>query len=217
MGIGELLLVAVALAMDAFAVGMTNGMTDPKMKVNRVLLIAAFYGVFQFLMPVIGYWTSNLFSDLIGKIAPWVSFVLLGVIGGKMIYDGIQEYLTHKKESAAPVSVEGEIALMAAETGTEGVKAEKKLDIKTLTLQALATSIDALAVGVSFLALATQGTLCLNIWWNSLIIGLVAFALSVGAVYIGKAIGDKLADKASLIGGVVLVAIGLKILLEGIL
>lgn len=221
MGIGELLLVAVALAMDAFAVGMTNGMTDPKMKVNRVLLIAAFYGFFQFLMPVIGYWTSNLFSDLIGKIAPWVSFVLLGVIGGKMIYDGIQEYLANKKESAVPVSVEGEIALTAAETdlatGTEGVKAEKKLDIKTLTLQALATSIDALAVGVSFLALATQGTLCLNIWWNSLIIGLVAFALSVGAVYIGKAIGDKLADKASLIGGVVLVAIGLKILLEGIL
>lgn len=211
MEIFELLLVAVALSMDAFAVGMTNGMTEPKMKIGRVLLIAAFYGVFQCLMPLIGYWTSNVFSDLIGKIAPWVSFVLLGFIGGKMIFDGVKEFVERKKE---PVRVaEAEIALSEEKERV----VDKKLDVKTLTLQAFATSIDALAVGVSFLALATQGTLCLNVWWDSAIIGAITFMLSIGAVYIGKAIGDKLADKATIVGGGVLVAIGLKILIEGLL
>lgn len=200
MGIAELLFVAIALSMDAFAVGMTNGMTDPKMKVQRVLLIALFYGGFQFLMPVLGYWSSNIFSDLIAKVAPWVSFLLLGFIGGKMLYDGIKEFLTSKNPPVAPQET-----------------AVKKLDLKTLTLQALATSIDALAVGVSFLALDTQGTLCLNIWLDGLIIGMVTFVLSVGAVYIGKAVGDKLADKATAVGGVVLLIIGLKILIEGLL
>jgi putative Mn2+ efflux pump MntP len=207
MSIFELLLVAVALSMDAFAVGMTNGMTNSKMKIGKVLLIAAFYGGFQFLMPVIGYFASGIFSSLIEKVAPWVSFVLLGFIGGKMIYDGIKEVLEHRKEEketkGAPHAQEETL--------------EKPLSVKTLSLQALATSIDALAVGVSFLALSTDGTLCLNVWWDSLIIGCVTFSLSVVAVYLGKAIGNKLADKAEIAGGAVLVVIGIKILLEGLL
>lgn len=204
MGIAELLFVALALSMDAFAVGMTNGMTDSKMKVGKVLLIAAFYGVFQCLMPLIGYYASGVFSDLIAKIAPWLSFLLLAFIGGKMIFDGVKETAESKKESA--------------HARDEGEKQEvEKLDLKRLTAQALATSVDALAVGVTFLALSTKGTLCLNVWWDSLIIGCVTFSLSVGAVYLGKAIGDKLADKAEIAGGLVLIAIGLKILIEGLM
>jgi putative Mn2+ efflux pump MntP len=210
MSIWELLLVAVALSMDAFAVGMTNGMTNSKMKIGKVLLIAAFYGGFQFLMPVIGYFASGVFSSLIEKVAPWVSFILLGFIGGKMIYDGVKEVLEHRKEGKAAKDT-----THAQEKGVETV--EKPLSIKTLSLQALATSIDALAVGVSFLALSTDGTLCLNVWWDSLIIGCVTFSLSVIAVYLGKVIGNKLADKAEIAGGAVLVIIGIKILLEGLL
>lgn len=207
MGITELLFVAAALSMDAFAVGMTNGMTDSKMKINKVLIIAAFYGAFQFLMPIIGYYASEIFSDLIAKIAPWLSFVLLAFIGGKMLYDGIKELIEKKKAQKEGTH--------AREEGLKEING--RLDLKKLTAQALATSIDALAVGVTFLALSTDGTLCLNIWWDSLIIGCVTFALSVGAVYLGKAIGDKLADKAEIAGGLVLIIIGLKILIEGLI
>lgn len=201
MGVFELVLVAVALSMDAFAVGLTNGMTDSKMKIGKVLLIALFYGAFQFLMPVLGYYVSGIFSALIERIAPWLSFVLLALIGGKMILDGVKELIESRK-TEGEASVQEEV---------------KPLHIGTLTLQAIATSIDALAVGVSFLALYTEGTLCLNIWADSAIIGGITFSLSVVAVYLGKLIGNKLADKAEVLGGVVLVAIGLKILLEGIL
>lgn len=216
MSIAELLLVAVALSMDAFAVGMTNGMTDHKMKLNKVLLIAAFYGGFQFLMPVIGYFVSGIFSEFIARIAPYLSFALLALIGGKMIYDGIKEIVENGKEQKEATHVQ-EKTKNENEHENKVATAGKPLNVGTLTLQAIATSIDALAVGVTFLALFTDGTLCLNIWWDSLIIGCVTFSLSVGAVYLGKAIGNKLADKAQVAGGVVLVAIGLKILLEGIL
>lgn len=206
MGIAELMLVAVALSMDAFAVGLTNGMTDSKMKVDKVLLIAAFYGFFQFMMPLIGFFASSLLTDLIEKIAPWLSFILLAFIGGKMLYDGIKELLENRKLQKDPTHAQ-----------EEAVDINKPLNIKTLTLQALATSIDALAVGVTFLALSTAGTLCLNVWLDCLIIGVTTFTLSVGAVYLGKLIGNKLSDKAEIFGGAVLIIIGLKILIEGLI
>ncbi|MBQ9081544.1 MAG: manganese efflux pump [Clostridia bacterium] len=206
MGIAELIFIALALSMDAFAVGLTNGMTESKMKIEKILLVAAFYGVFQCMMPLIGYFASSVFSTLIERIAPYLSFALLAFIGGKMLFDGVSELVKNKKSQNSPTHAR------------ETVKKERKpLDIKTLTAQALATSIDALAVGVTFLALDTAGTLCLNVWANCLIIGLITFTLSVGAVFLGKAIGDKLADKAEIFGGTVLLLIGLKILLDGLL
>lgn len=198
MGIGELLLVAVALSMDAFAVGLTNGMAESKMRIGKILLIAAFYGFFQFLMPVAGYCFSGIFSSLIEKIAPWLSFILLAFIGGKMVFDGVREMQKNRR-------------------GAEESTAGKPLTLGTLTLQAAATSIDAAAVGVSFLALSTAGTLCLNIWWDALIIGGVTFTLSVLAVFLGKLIGNKLAEKAEIAGGVVLIVIGVKILIESLI
>ena len=215
-GIVDLILIAVGLSMDAFAVGMTNGMTDSKMKLGKVLLIALFYGVFQFFMPLIGYYASSVLSDLIAKIAPWLSFILLAFIGGKMIFDGVREVMENRRKrraqgEAGPQEGAGDGA------GAEGKAAGGPLKIGTLALQALATSIDALAVGVTFLAADTAGSLCLNIWLDCLIIGCITFSLSVLAVYLGKAVGNRLADKAEIAGGTVLVIIGVKILLEGIL
>ena len=207
MGVIELFLVAFALSMDAFAVGLTNGMTDSKMKIGKILLIAGFYGFFQAVMPLIGFFSSGVFSALIEKIAPWLSFALLALIGGKMLWDGVKEFLENKKLQNAPTH--------ARENAQKGEDIE--LNLPTLTAQAVATSIDALAVGITFFALSTANTLCLNIWLDCLIIGLVTFALSALAVFIGKAMGNKLADKASIAGGVVLIVIGIKILLEGIL
>lgn len=195
MSIWEVILIGIALSMDAFAVGMTNGLTEPKMKGKKVLLIAFFYGFFQFMMPMIGYYCSSVFADLVAKIAPWLSFVLLAFIGGKMVYDCVKEMIARKK-------------------GEEEKTEEKTLGIGKLAVQALATSIDALAVGVSLLATETTIGLPFSAWWCGGVIGCITFALSVCAVYIGKRMGDKLSDKAELIGGVILIAIGLKILIE---
>ena len=98
MGVFELILIAIALSMDAFAVGMTNGMTDSRMKTGKVLLIAAFFGVFQFFMPVLGFYISGVFSEQIARIAPWLSFLMLAFIGGKAIKEGVEELLSRKKE-----------------------------------------------------------------------------------------------------------------------
>ncbi len=189
MRIWEILTLGVGLSMDASAVGMTNGMVEPKMKVGKVCLIAFFYALFQFIMPILGYYCASAFSSVVAKIAPWLSFALLAFIGGKMIFDSF------KKE----------------EKQTEPVKLGK------LCVQAIATSIDALAVGVTLLARETTVGLPCNIWLCSLIIGATTFCFAITAVYIGKAVGDMLADKAELIGGVILVAIGLKILIESLI
>lgn len=202
----EVLLLGAALAMDACAMGMTNGMTDSKMPLKRVLLIAAFFGFFQFLMPLIGYFITSLlagaFMQQFEKISAWVSFALLAFLGGKMLADAVKEYRCKK----------------SCTTDVCDCCQEKKLTIFELFLQAIATSIDALAVGVTLqmAAISPQG-LALGAWGSTLLIGGTTFILAVGAVFIGKKLGDKLADKATFLGGAVLLAIGLKILLSALL
>ena len=205
----EVLLMSVALAMDACAVAMANGMCDVKMPVRKALLIGAFFGFFQFLMPVIGYFITGIiadaFLDTFEKISAWISFGLLAFLGGKMVWEGISEWMEKKQEQ------NGE---------TMGVcpYPRQVLTIKKLTLQAIATSIDALAVGVALkMATFTPVGLAGGVWGATAIIGVVTLALSFGAVYVGKAIGDKLADKAGLFGGLVLLGIGIKILIEALL
>ncbi len=215
MGIAELILTALSLSMDATSVGMTNGMTDRNMTAFRAFVVAFFYGAFQFVMPLIGYYASGLLSALIEEIAPWISFVLLAFIGGKLIFDGVKEVRARRRKEDGNGMSGGSGGGAAEEQEEE--KGESSFGLGKLTVQAFATSIDALAVGVTFLALETAGTLPLNIWADSLIIGAVTFALSFGAVWLGKAIGDRLAGKAEIAGGAVLVAIGLKILIEGLL
>lgn len=197
MAIWEVILIGVALSMDAFAVGMTDGMTEPHMKPWKAIVIAAFFGVFQFLMPVAGYYFSSIFTHIVQKIAPWLSFALLVFLGGKMIFDFVLE---QKRRKA------GEEETAAKSTGAA-----------KLFVQAIATSIDALAVGVTFLAAETSGGLPLHVLLCALIIGAITFGLSVAAVFIGKKAGNKFSDKAELLGGLILIAIGVKILIEGLI
>lgn len=195
MEIWEIVILGVGLSMDAFAVGMTDGMAEPRMRIPKIFLIAGAFGLFQFLMPVLGYYLGSVFTSLVAKIAPWLSFAILAFLGGKMIFDFIME---HRKK--------GEEPLPAHPTGA--VK---------LLVQAVATSIDALAVGVTLLAAETSQGLPFHVTLCALVIGAITFALSVAAVLIGKKAGDKFSDKAQLLGGVILVAIGLKILIEGLI
>ena len=207
MDIWEIIILSVALAMDACAVAMTNGMCQPKMKLKNTLLIGGFFGFFQFLMPLIGFYitgiVANAFLETFQNISSWVSFILLAFLGGRMIFESVkdwQEAKKHPEAHAVKCDVKGELTM------------------GQLFMQAIATSIDALAVGVTLqMASISPIGLALGPWGATLMIGVITFALSVGAVYIGKAMGDKLADKASFGGGLVLVLIGLKILLDGIL
>ena len=203
MGFLEVFLLGIALAMDACAVAMICGMTEKGIRVKRALLIGGFFGFFQFLMPLIGYFITgliaNAFLDVFEKVSAWVSFGLLVFLGGKMLFESVCELMDKRRNGGV-------------------CKTGEKLTLGKLTLQAVATSIDALAVGVPLqsAALSAQG-LFLGVWGSTLIIGGVTFLLGVAAVYIGKAIGCKLADKAGLLGGVVLIGIGIKLLIEGLM
>ncbi len=201
MGFIEITLLGIALSMDACAIAMTNGMTNASMRAKGAVKIGLFFGFFQFLMPVIGFFVAGIFAEAfmetVQKISSWVSFALLAFLGGKMLFECIKEWKNGQKDQT-----EGEIA---------------ELTTSTLFMQSVATSIDALAVGVTLQMEWISGGLTLGVWGSSAVIGVVTFVLSVAAVYIGKLVGNKLADKASFLGGVVLLGIGIKLLLEGIL
>lgn len=189
----EMVLLGVALSMDASAVSMGDGLNEPKMSVKKVLLIALFFGVFQGCMPIVGYFAGVGFSSFISKIAPWVALILLGFLGGNMVYEAIKG---------------------------DDEDDDKSLNLKTLFLQAIATSIDALAVGVTFVALGMQfhniSSINYNLWFSVLVIGVSTFIISVISVYIGKKFGMLLSNKATLLGGLILIGIGLKIFIQGI-
>lgn len=195
-----ILLVGVVLSLDAFAVGVTNGIAESGMSFKKTALIALFYGLFQFLMPLIGYFAGSILSEFIEKVAHWVSFVLLVLIGGKMIADSVKDMIESKKSD-----------------GNEN-RNESVLSVGRLTLQAVATSIDAMAIGVTMLACEVSGELFANVWIDSAIIGIITFVLCLIAVNLGKFAGSKIKVPAAsqIVGGAVLILLGVKILLQGL-
>lgn len=196
MEVWDILLIGVALSMDAVAVGMTDGMAEPRMGAAKALAIALSFAFFQFAMPIAGYYCGYAFSETVGKIAPWLSFALLSFIGGKMIFDSVME---GKKRPLARLS------------------ARRRLTAGKLLVQSVATSLDALAVGVTLLAEDTAHALPFRAELCALLIGMVTLCCALPAVHIGRRAGTGLADRAEVCGGAVLIAIGIKILLEGLL
>ena len=184
MGLFELILIAVGLSMDAFAVSICKGLNMRRMNYRHAGIIALFFGVFQALMPTIGWLLGKQFESYITSIDHWIAFLLLGFIGVNMIREALGE------EEDSPECP------------------QEHLDLKELFMLAIATSIDALAVGVSFALLEV------NILSASVIIALTTLLCSLVGAYLGKAFGSLLKSKAEVFGGVILVLIGLKILLE---
>lgn len=182
MSILELFILAVGLSMDAFAVSVCKGLSLGKIKPKHMCIAGAWFGGFQALMPLIGYFLGSFFAELIEKYDHWVAFVLLAIIGGNMI-----------KESFG-----------------KDEKVDSSMDVKSMLLLAIATSIDALAVGVTFAFLQVQIVPAVSF------IGVITFIFSAVGVKIGSLFGTKYKSKAELFGGIVLVLIGIKILLEGI-
>ena len=182
MSIVEIVILGLALSMDAFDVTISNSFAYPKISRARSFSMPLAFGFFQFLMPVVGFVLGQLVSDFITQYAGIITFVILGFIGGKMIWDAFHE------EEGEEVS-------------------EQTLTMPVLLFQAVATSIDALAVGVSFAALEV------NVLTSSGIIGITTALACIVALIIGKRFGNALGEKATIIGGAVLVLIGLKSLL----
>ncbi len=192
------ILLGLGLSMDACAVSMTNGLNDNKMNIKKALLIAFSFGLFQGLMPLIGYFTGQAFIRYIEKFIPYIALVLLLFLGGKMIFDGIKEIREDKKEK--PLNE------------TE----KKETDRQTVTLrlilaQAFATSIDALSVGLTFADYSAFKAVL-----TAVIIAGVTFLASLFSVFLGKKFGSLLGSKAIIFGGIILIAIGLEIFLTGI-
>lgn len=183
MGIAELFLLAVGLSMDAFAVSVCKGLAMKKCTARKAMICGVWFGGFQALMPLIGYLLGSNFEKYITAIDHWIAFVLLGIIGGSM--------------------------LMEACSKKEEEELDESLDVKTMFLLAIATSIDALAVGITLAFLPDT-----NISAAVIFIGIITFLLSSCGVKIGNVFGEKYKKKAEITGGVILIALGLKILLE---
>ena len=183
MGLWELFVLALGLSMDAFAVSICKGLGLGRIQPRHMALAGAWFGGFQALMPLIGFFLGRFFADIITAYDHWIAFGLLGFIGGKMIWEALHP-------------------------GQEDVDAA--MDARTMFILAVATSIDALAVGVTFAFLEV------NVLPASLFIGATTFVCSAVGVKVGSVFGARYKQKAELAGGAALVLIGLKILLEGL-
>lgn len=185
MGFLTMLLIALGLAMDAFAVSVSNGICYRKAGLKEAFYTAFTFGLFQAGMPLIGYYAGSTFSASVAFLDHWIALALLSFIGGSMIYSAIKEIRN---------------------PGTERYRAA--CNLKDLILQGIATSIDALAVGISFAVIQT------NIFMAVVLIGLVTFICCFIGVIIGRGFGNRLKEKAEILGGCILILIGIKILIE---
>lgn len=185
MGLAELVLLAVGLSMDAFAVSICKGLGMKKINLKVAVVLGLFFGGFQAGMPVIGWALGSQFMSIIGPIDHWIAFILLAFIGGKMLWEAFTE----------------------DEDEGDGKDAEK-IELGEYLILAIATSIDALAVGISFAALSVDIVPAVSL------IGVTTFIFSVAGVAIGHTFGARYEKPATIVGGVVLILIGLKILLE---
>ena len=183
MGITEIIFIGISLAMDAFAVSICKGLSMKKMDFKKAIIIGLYFGIFQALMPVAGYLLGSTFAEFIEKVDHWVAFILLLIIGGNMIKESFEN---------------------------ERNKSNDNVDFKTMLILAIATSIDALAVGITFAFFEVNIVLAVSV------IGIITFIMSILGVKIGNRFGDKYQNKAELAGGIILILIGLKILLEGL-
>lgn len=186
MGFVEIFLIGAGLSMDAFAVSVCKGLGMHRVNYAHALVIALFFGVFQGLMPVIGWLVGSAFAVYVTAVDHWIAFALLAFVGGKMLWDAFHDEGEEEDD----------------ETSTQ------KLDLRELFMLAIATSIDALAVGVSFAFLGVHIAPAVTL------IGCTTFVLTLVGVWVGNLFGSRYKSRAELTGGIILILIGVKILLE---
>lgn len=193
MGFFSIFMTGIGLSMDAFAVSLAKGLCLKDDEFKYSFRVALFFGGFQALMPLLGWWLGRYFEGYITSFSHWIAFILLSIIGGKMLLEAMKELRT-KEEDKIHLECERD-----------------EFSYKKITILAVATSIDALAVGVSF------AFLNVNIIPSIIIIGITTFVLSFFAVFLGKKLGEYMQSYAELFGGAILIFIGVKILLENLM
>ena len=181
MGLLEILLIGIGLAMDAFAVSICKGLPMKKMNWKKAIIVGLYFGIFQAIMPIIGFFLGTTFESLVTKIDHWIAFVLLVFIGANMLKEAFSSECEGCNDS---------------------------VNFKTMIILAIATSIDALAIGITF------GFLNVNLPLAIAVIGSITFVLCIIGVKIGNKFGNKYQDKAEIAGGIILILMGVKILLE---
>lgn len=181
MGAIEILLISIGLAMDVFAVSVCKGLAMKKMSWKKAIIIGLYFGIFQAVMPVIGYFLGTTFERFITNVDHWIAFILLVGIGINMVKEAFDKESENRNDN---------------------------VDVKTMLVLSIATSIDALAIGITFACLK------IHIVMPVITIGLITFIISVIGVKIGNRFGDKYGKKAGIMGGVILILLGIKILLE---
>ncbi|MCF0135468.1 MAG: manganese efflux pump [Lachnospiraceae bacterium] len=192
------ILLGAGLAMDAFSVSLANGLVEPGMKKSKMIGISGTYALFQWFMPMAGWIMVHTIARIFGffeKLIPWIAFLLLAYIGGKMLVEGIQDLKTQKNG-----------------TEEEDASEKKGLTFGALMMQGVATSIDALSVGFT---IADYGWLMAFV--SAVVIGITTWIITICGLAIGKKFGTKLAGKATVLGGVILVSIGLNILRKSLI
>ena len=198
----------MGLAMDAFSVSLANGLNEPNMRRRRVLMIAATFAGFQFAMPMIGWFcvhTATQYFTAFQPFIPYIALFLLLFIGGKMLYEGI------RPKECKIVFGQDENGAVVTEQGTVSCEGQRALGLAGLLVQGVATSIDALSVGFT---ISEYGVLEALV--ACLVIGVLTLGICVAGVLIGKKFGTKLANKAAILGGVILIAIGIEIFITGV-
>ena len=188
MDLWELIVLAVGVSMDAFAVSICKGLATPRVKLRHSLICGSWFGGFQALMPLIGFFLGSLFADAIAKVDHWVAFALLVLIGFNTLKEALKSDCDCCDDQSADFA------------------------FKTMFLMAVATSIDALAVGISLAMEINQSQIFLAV----LLIGATTFLFSAAGVKIGNIFGSKFEKPAQITGGSILILLGLKILLEGL-
>lgn len=245
----------IGLAMDASCVSMTNGLVERRMKVMKIIMIALVFGIFQSLMPILGYFIGSYFSKYIDKFIPLIALIVLTILGGKMIIETLrekkhntivpqikgaesteeaggnasdentadastevmqdaQDSKTEEKADAPEAESLSDAVVEDTDAQSEETTAEEETDVrkirvKEIIVQAIATSIDAFSVGVLFVAEKTSFAMI-----SFALFGIITALMCVGATFIGKKFGAVFKDKAGIIGGVILILIGLKIFIE---
>ena len=200
----SLITISIALSMDAFSVSICQGLSTKKFSLKMALSCGLWFGFFQALMPLIGYFLGAQFEHFITHIDHWIAFGLLTVIGVNMIREAVGES-TSQRDNETTSEASESLSSSSSEFNSQQPTANS---IKTMLILAIATSIDALAVGVTFAFLKV------NIWKSVLVIGITTFLFSFFGVKIGNVFGSRYSKTAEIVGGVILILLGIKILVE---
>ena len=197
-----ILLTAIGLAMDAFAVSVSSGIAACRIKSREIIKMALLFGLFQAAMPVIGFFLATSFRGYIEQLDHWIAFLMLAGIGGRMLYESLKDILQSRKAAEAD-------ACDITKTPEEQEAADRAVfGLRRLLFLAVATSIDALAVGISFAVLDT------DIWMSAAIIGVACLIFSILGGSLGRRLGSMFGKAAEILGGLILIGIGIRILVE---